>query len=186
MGVAPVRWVKRQDFTGEKVWANGARKGLKEVAWVEFKFGGKVFRRKAMVDMDRCHPPECWFPLNLKDAQEVTYIAGLFQEPEIQTAKVNQVTTRGQAKQEASLKNDEGVVTKPLDKAPARRSQKQGGGAPAKEQTTTRKTEANSGSRVPEAGKAASLNANIFLPRQGLSQNVVKTVLLSIKLVKQL
>ncbi len=175
MGVAPVRWVKRQDFTGEKVWANGARKALKEVAWVEFKFGGKVFRRKAMVDMDRCHPPECWFPLNLKDAQEVTYIAGLFQEPEIQTAKVNQVTTRGQAKQEASLKNDEGVVTKPLDKAPARRSQKQGGGAPAKEQTTTRKTEANSGSRVPEAGKAASSKkgARRSKKRQSAAQEAV-------------
>ncbi len=31
-GVVPARAVAKEDYTGERVWANGAREGLKDVA----------------------------------------------------------------------------------------------------------------------------------------------------------
>ncbi len=52
--------------------------GLNDVAWVTFRFGGNTFRRKAMIDRQRCHPPECWFPLNMRDLDEVSHVTKVF------------------------------------------------------------------------------------------------------------
>ncbi len=118
-GVVPARAVAKKDYTGERVWANGAREGLKDVASASFVIGGKTFRRKAMVDKERFHHPEFWFPLDLGNSEEVLHIHALFNGSSNTPAitSVNVVTTRRQACQEAAVDSkhpDKEVIVKPL------------------------------------------------------------------------
>ncbi len=70
-----------------------------------------------MVDVDRCHPLEFWFPLDLENTEEILHIHELFKQPI--TAKVNAVTTRQQAMKEAAEHSDPEAVVKPLGSEPS-------------------------------------------------------------------
>ncbi len=72
-----------------------------------------------MVDKERCHPPEFWFPLDLGNSEEVLHIHALFNGSSNTPAitSVNVVTTRRQARQEAAVDSkhpDKEAKVKPL------------------------------------------------------------------------
>ncbi len=110
LGVVPESMVPKDAYTGEKCMAEGALRGVHDVAKVSFGIADKVLERMAVVDRTGKCPPNCLFPLDVEDKEEYEWIGKVLHGPKpveiSQSVKILAVTTRAQARVEAGERSD--------------------------------------------------------------------------------
>ncbi len=110
LGVVPESMVPKNAYTSEKYMAEGALRGVHDVAKVSFGIADKVLERMAVVDRTGKCPPNCLFSLDVEDKEEYEWIGKVLHRlkpVEIsQSVKILAVTTRAQARVEAGERSD--------------------------------------------------------------------------------